>query len=57
MSLDYIYCTLYIHSFYTKKTDQEEEAVSSDPPARLCLVPQLLCPASAIQQDILSKKT
>lgn len=51
-----IYTVCYLFSHFRYKTDQEEGAGSSDPPAHLCPVPQPLCPASAIQQDILSKK-
>lgn len=39
------------------KSDQEEGAVSSNPPAHLCQVPQPPNPASAIQQDIVSAKS
>lgn len=51
----------YVHVIYSlisgDKSDQEERAVSLNPPAHLCQVPQPPNPASAIQQDIVSTKT
>lgn len=54
-------CLYYIHVIYSLisryKSDQEEVAVSSNPPGHLCPMPEPPDPASAIQQDIVSRKT